>query len=576
MARTPKQPQAGRGRAVSKRKTVRQRAGEEAARNDRSGGGADDIDHKDAGDAHPDNATGDANYAAGRRAKAATQKPGQRRGAPSASAKPVLSEGGSGDNSGQGADEPAKPISVAGKRTDAVSGEGTKRANDSPDAPAASSAERRSSTSQSSYDEADRIRRDDKPQQASSDNRQQNVFAGEPADMFGRMFSQMFSGQAQAAQRMMAAFLPQTASNRPDDKEADGKGGPSDNPVRAMQQAMETFWQGWPGMAGWSAAAGTAGNAWTPTPLPTPLPMPLLADPQQWMRVMQGWFGSLAAFDTRSQAALWDENFRLWQDILLQYGIGPQGDAALKLEPDLPRTDRRFADPAWRDQPVFALIHQTYLLFADRIAEAVDRIEAITERERDHLRFATRSVLDAMSPANFPLMNPQVLERTIKTGGQNLVTGMARLTVDLERGQLTHTDASKFRLGENVACTPGKVVHETPLFQLIQYAPVGEDVLAVPLVIFPPWINRFYILDLNPKKSFVRWAVEQGVTVFMVSWRSADESLAHIEWDDYVRAPDRGGGLHPRAAARARGSCDRLLCRRDHAGGNAGGADAAG
>ena len=141
-----------------------------------------------------------------------------------------------------------------------------------------------------------------------------------------------------------------------------------------------------------------------------------------------------------------------------------------------------------------------------------------------------------MSPANFPLMNPVVLERTVETGGENLVKGMERLTKDLEKGQLTHTDTSQFEVGENVACTPGKVIYESELFQLIQYSPTTAEVSGTPLVIFPPWINRFYILDLNPKKSFVRWAVEQGLTVIMVSWRSADESLADIVWDDYIRA----------------------------------------
>jgi polyhydroxyalkanoate synthase len=129
-----------------------------------------------------------------------------------------------------------------------------------------------------------------------------------------------------------------------------------------------------------------------------------------------------------------------------------------------------------------------------------------------------------------------VLERTLETHGANLVRGIERLAADLEKGQLTHTDASAFRLGENIACTPGKVVHETPLYQLIQYSPATEEVLKIPVVIFPPWINRFYILDLNPKKSFVKWAVDRGLTVFIVSWRSADASMAEVTWDDYVRA----------------------------------------
>ena len=128
------------------------------------------------------------------------------------------------------------------------------------------------------------------------------------------------------------------------------------------------------------------------------------------------------------------------------------------------------------------------------------------------------------------------MKRTVETRGQNLVKGMQHLITDLKRGQLTHTDPNAFKLGENLASTPGKVVHETPLYQLIQYSPTTRDVLEIPLVIFPPWINRFYILDLNPKKSFVQWAVDQGLTVFMVSWRSADQTIADVVWDDYIRA----------------------------------------
>jgi polyhydroxyalkanoate synthase len=266
-------------------------------------------------------------------------------------------------------------------------------------------------------------------------------------------------------------------------------------------------------------------------------PAPLFADPAQWMGLMQAWYQQIPLLDPERQQALWQEGMALWEDILAQYGVsdaGAEGQPAE--EPELPRTDRRFADPAWREQPVFALIHQTYLLFAERLGEMVDEVGGIDEQEREQLRFALKSVLDAMSPANFPLTNPVVLERTLETHGANLKRGMERLAADLEKGQLTHTDSGAFTLGENIACTPGKVVHETELYQLIQYSPSTEEVLSVPLVIFPPWINRFYILDLNPKKSFVKWAADQGLTVFMVSWRSADESLAHVEWDDYVRA----------------------------------------
>jgi len=295
-------------------------------------------------------------------------------------------------------------------------------------------------------------------------------------------------------------------------------------------------------LAEWGEAAQRLQSMWfdyhQQDKLPEP-PTPFLADPAQWMGLMQAWYQQIPLLDPERQQQLWQEGVSLWQDILAQYGVGPNGEtttAPTKAEPDLPRKDRRFADPAWREQPVYALIHQTYLLMAERLSEMVDDVQGVSQQEREQLRFALKSVLDAMSPANFPLTNPVVLERTLETHGANLIRGMERLTADLEKGQLTHTDASAFKLGENIACTPGKVVHETPLYQLIQYSPATDEVMEVPLVIFPPWINRFYILDLNPKKSFVKWAVEQGLTVFMVSWKSADASMADVTWDDYVRA----------------------------------------
>ena len=240
--------------------------------------------------------------------------------------------------------------------------------------------------------------------------------------------------------------------------------------------------------------------------------------------------------DPARQKALMQEGMALWQQVLGQYGLSPEGQPVAEGEPDLPRSDRRFADPRWRAHPAYALIHQTYLFLAERVAEMVDRMEGLSDEKREQLRFTTRTITEAASPSNFPLLNPVVMERTLETRGDNLVRGMEHLLADLRRGQLSHTDDSAFTLGENIAVTPGKVVHETPLYQLIQYSPTSDTVMETPLVIFPPWINRFYILDLNPKKSFVRWAVEQGVTVFMVSWKSADASMRDVVWDDYVRA----------------------------------------
>jgi polyhydroxyalkanoate synthase len=259
-------------------------------------------------------------------------------------------------------------------------------------------------------------------------------------------------------------------------------------------------------------------------------------DPTRWMKLAQDWYRQMPIANPAQQQALMQEGMAMWQQVLGQYGLGPDGQPEAKGEPDLPRTDRRFADPRWRAHPAYALIHQTYLFLAERVADMVDKMEGLSEDKREQLRFTTRTITEAASPANFPLLNPVVMERTLETRGENLVKGMEHLLADLRRGQLSHTDASAFKLGENIAVTPGKVVHETPMYQLIQYSPTTETVLDVPLVIFPPWINRFYILDLNAKKSFVRWAVEQGITVFMVSWKSADASMKNVIWDDYVRA----------------------------------------
>lgn len=259
-----------------------------------------------------------------------------------------------------------------------------------------------------------------------------------------------------------------------------------------------------------------------------------VVDPMQWLNAMQNWYQQMPLQDPAQQKKLWDDSLQLWQTVLGRYGIGP--DAIEEDERDLPRKDRRFADRRWSDQPAFALIHQTYLLIAERLNAMVDEMPHLDQDKREQLRFATRAMIEAMSPANFPVTNPIVLERTLEAKGENLVKGMEHLIADLKKGQLTHVDPEAFELGRNIAITPGKVVYETDLFQLIQYSPTTDTVLEVPLVIFPPWINRFYILDLNPKKSFVKWATDQGITTFMVSWKSADESMAEVVWDDYIRA----------------------------------------
>ena len=258
-------------------------------------------------------------------------------------------------------------------------------------------------------------------------------------------------------------------------------------------------------------------------------------DPAQWLTLAQGMAKQIPQSPIETAQKLAGDTMAIWQGVLGSFASGAASKETLSADA-LPRKDRRFAAEEWRAHPAFALLHQTYLMMAEFFVGAAKQVKGIAPENRKQLEFATTALVDAMSPDNFILTNPVVLKRTVETKGQNLVKGMRHLINDLKKGQLTHTDAEAFELGVNLAATPGKVVHETPLYQLVQYSPSTEEVYETPLVIFPPWINRFYILDLTPKKSFIKWAVDQGITVFVVSWKSADESMKDVVWDDYIRA----------------------------------------
>lgn len=230
----------------------------------------------------------------------------------------------------------------------------------------------------------------------------------------------------------------------------------------------------------------------------------------------------------QASADYWADTLKLWQRFV---------DPALAepyVEPEAQARDRRFKAPQWHEQPVFDFMRQSYFLASEHLMKGVDALEGVEPRQKERLRFLARGFVDAMSPTNFPVTNPLVLERIVETRGENLLKGLQNLLSDMARGQLTQSDASAFEVGRNIATTPGKVIKRTDLYELIHYAPTTEKVLATPLLIFPPWINRFYILDLTAEKSFIRWAVEQGLSVFVVSWRSADASMKDVRWDDYV------------------------------------------
>ncbi len=198
--------------------------------------------------------------------------------------------------------------------------------------------------------------------------------------------------------------------------------------------------------------------------------------------------------------------------------------------------DRRFRAREWTDIAFFSLMKQGYLLTSRYLDELV-ALTPLPADQRHRLSFAVRQYADAIAPTNFAATNPEVLRRAIATDGASLAQGMANLAADLQRGRISMSDASAFAVGRNLATTPGDVVYRNDLIELIQYAPSTERVHRRPLVIVPPCINKYYILDLQPSNSFVRWAVEQGQTVFMISWRNIPAALGHLTWDDYL---DRG------------------------------------
>jgi polyhydroxyalkanoate synthase len=200
--------------------------------------------------------------------------------------------------------------------------------------------------------------------------------------------------------------------------------------------------------------------------------------------------------------------------------------------------DARFKDVEWSDNFLFDFIKQSYLIAARHTQHAVAGVQGLPEESQKKIAFFTRQYVDALAPSNFAATNPQVLRETLASGGQNLIKGLNNLLADIEKGEgqlrISMTDEAAFQLGRNVATTPGKVVFQNELLQLIQYLPSTPEVFRRPLLIIPPWINKYYILDLRASNSFIKWAVDQGHTVFVVSWVNPDAKLAAKGFDDYL------------------------------------------
>ena len=234
-----------------------------------------------------------------------------------------------------------------------------------------------------------------------------------------------------------------------------------------------------------------------------------------------------------AQARWWQQMGELWQTQMRKALGEPVAPVAA---PD--PADKRFKDEAWNEALVFDYVKQSYLVSARWIQDTVAEVEGLDPKTREKVAFYTRNFVDALAPSNFPHLNPTVLRHASETKGESLLNGLKNLLADLERGKgqlkISMTKEEAFAVGENIAITPGKVIHQNELMQLIQYTATTAQVHQRPLLIVPPWINKFYILDLKPKNSFIKWAVDQGFTLFVISWVNPGERLGGKTFEDYM------------------------------------------
>ena len=272
---------------------------------------------------------------------------------------------------------------------------------------------------------------------------------------------------------------------------------------------------------------------------------------QQWQDSWSGWLGALSAEsadDARpaaavnaDPAAMLEAQMELWRDFQALWAATTTRMMGKEARPVIaPEAgDNRFRDAEWSDNPIFDFLKQSYLLNARWLRRSLAGVEGLDPGEAEKLDFLGRQIVDAFSPANFALTNPVVLREMRETRGESLMRGMRQLAEDLKDSEHglrpRQTDMDAFEVGGNVATAPGAVVYQNALIQLIQYEPATETVYRKPLLIVPPWINKFYILDLRPDNSFIRWAVARGYTVFVISWVNPDESHAALVFDDYLR-----------------------------------------
>lgn len=284
--------------------------------------------------------------------------------------------------------------------------------------------------------------------------------------------------------------------------------------------------------------AGKAAGAWARAreegPADTALDGPVADIVRTFSQLSELWQADQRRM-VEAQTRLFSAYLDIWTNSVRRLGGDPE-DESWRITPE--PNDRRFRDADWERHPFFDFLKQAYLVTVRWAGDMIEQPTDMDEELRQKARFYVRQIMDALSPSNFLLTNPQVLREMFETNGENLVRGMRMLAEDIAEGKgrlrLRQTDTSKFELGKNIATSPGKVVARSALAEIIQYEPLTDRVLRRPLLVVPPWINKFYVLDLSAERSFVRWAVEQGHTVFMVSWVNPDERHAHLGWEDYA------------------------------------------
>ncbi len=293
----------------------------------------------------------------------------------------------------------------------------------------------------------------------------------------------------------------------------------------AMQKTANSAQQG--GSDAWTTLIE---QLWNANPYSAILPL----DPVNTTRAFQQIW--LDAFSNPARAWANYSNFAqqymqlMTSTTLKLWGLGQNTEPTIAPE----KGDKRFNAPDWQQNPIFDAIKQSYLLTATTLLKSASQVDGLDEKQQHRLTFYLRQFLDSISPTNTLFTNPQVIHETLQTGGQNLVKGMDNLMRDIKDGQIKMTDTDAFEPGRNLALTPGQVVYQNKLIELIQYTPTTEKVFATPLLFIPPWINKFYILDMQPKNSLIKFMVDNGFTVFVVSWKNPDASMEEISFDDYL------------------------------------------